>query len=176
MNPAHQQIHRDFLRFFMTHEAAVQGFIRTLVSRREDVAEILQEVAVVLWEKFAEFDQSRDFRQWAFGIARYKVLAHLRDRSRDRHVFDESLITLIADEATADTSGELRRQALEVCLEKLPPAQREIVLAAYQPKTRIDMLARQRGQTAMSLYKLLHRIRLALLECIDRNCVVEGVS
>lgn len=51
----------------------------------------MQEVAVVLWEKLNEFDNSRDFCKWsrdfckwACGVARFEVLAFLRDRARDR--------------------------------------------------------------------------------------------
>ena len=33
----------------------------------------------------------------------------------------------------------------------------------------MDDLAIRRGQTPMSLYKLLHRIRLALLDCVERT-------
>ena len=45
----------------------MHGFVRSLVPRREDAAEVMQEAAVVLWEKFDEFDSSRDFRKWACG-------------------------------------------------------------------------------------------------------------
>ena len=36
-------------------------------------------LAVVLWKKFGEFDGTRDFRKWAFGVARFEALAFLRD-------------------------------------------------------------------------------------------------
>ncbi len=176
MDQDEQQRHRRFLRLFAANEAAVHGFVRSLVPRREDAAEVMQEVAVVLWEKFEEFDSSRDFRKWACGVARYEVLAFLRDRARDRHVFDESLLTTLADEAVADEAGEARREALESCLEKLQPGQREVVLAAYEPGTRIDSLAERRGQSAMSLYKVLHRIRITLMECIERTLGAEGLA
>jgi hypothetical protein len=42
--------------------------------------------------------------------------------------------------------------------------------------TRIDEFAAQRGQTAMSLYKFLHRIRQALLECVRRTIVREELA
>jgi RNA polymerase sigma-70 factor (ECF subfamily) len=134
----------------------------------------MQEVVVVLWEKFEEFDLSRDFRKWACGVARFEVLAFLRDRARDRHVFDESLLLTLADEGIEDSTGDTRRAALEECLQKLLPRQREVVLAAYESGAQIDKIANQRGQTPMSLYKVLHRIRLALLECIERTLGMEG--
>jgi RNA polymerase sigma-70 factor (ECF subfamily) len=131
----------------------------------------------VLWQKFAEFDASRDFRKWAFGVARYEVLAFLRDRGRDRHVFDDALVNRLADDAAAaDQRHAAHREALETCLQKLPARQRELVLSAYDKGTRMDELAARRGQTAMSLYKVLHRIRQALLQCVQRQLSLEGLT
>ncbi len=150
-------------------------FVRSLLPSRGDASEVMQEVAVVLWRKFPEFDASRDFRKWAFGVARYEVLAYLRDLVRDRHVFDDALVNRLADAAAAaESRHDTQRDALEACLQKLPPAQRELVLSAYAEGTRIDELAAQRGQTAMSLYKVLHRIRQALIECVRRQFATEG--
>ncbi len=170
-----EQQHDQFLRLFAEHEPAVRTFIRSLLPSRGDASEVMQEVAVVLWRKFPEFDASRDFRKWAFGVARYEVLAYLRDLVRDRHVFDAALVNRLADAAAAaEPRHDAQRDALEACLQKLPPAQRELVLSAYAEGTRIDELATRRGQTAMSLYKVLHRIRQALIECVRRQFTTEG--
>lgn len=170
------QRHTQFLRLFAEHEPALRTYIRSLLPSRGDAVEVVQEVAVVLWRKFAEFDGSRDFRKWAFGVARFEVLAYLRDVVRDRHVFDEALVNRLADDAaTAEPRHDAQREALEACLQKLKPAQRELVLCAYATGTRMDQLAAQRGQTAMSLYKMLHRIRQALLECVRRKLSLEGL-
>jgi hypothetical protein len=37
----------------------------------------------------------------------------------------------------------------------------------------MDDLAAQRGETAMAIYKKLHRIRQALLECVRRTLAQE---
>jgi len=50
------------------------------------------------------------------------------------------------------------------------------VLAAYTKGMRMDELATQRGQTPMSFYKFLHRIRQSLLECVRRAIAMEGFS
>ena len=169
--------HDQFLRLFAEHEPALHTFVRCLLPSRGDASEVMQEVAVVLWQKFAEFDAARDFRKWAFGGARYEAMAYLRDRARDRHVFDDELVGRLADEAAAaQPRHEAQREALETCLLKLPQSQRALVLGAYTKGARIDELASQRGQTAMSLYKLLHRIRQALLECVRRTIVREELA
>ncbi|MEI7728862.1 MAG: sigma-70 family RNA polymerase sigma factor [Verrucomicrobiota bacterium] len=177
MPDLNDQHHDQFLRLFAEHEPALRTFVRSLLPSRADASEVMQEVAVVLWQKFATFDATRDFRKWAFGVARYEVLAHLRDRGRDRHVFDDALVNRLADDAAAATqSHEAQREALETCLQKLPEPQRKLVLSAYAKGTRMDELAAQRGQTAMSLYKLLHRIRQALLECVRRTIAREELT
>jgi RNA polymerase sigma-70 factor (ECF subfamily) len=177
MPDLNDQQHNQFLRLFAEHEPAVRTFVRSLLAARSGASEVMQEVGVVLWQKFAEFDASRDFRKWAFGVARYEVLTYLRDKLRDRHIFDDALVNRLADDAAAaEPRHDAQREALEACLQKLPPTQRELVLSAYTKGTRIDELAAQRGQTPMSLYKVLHRVRQALLECVRRQLAVEGLQ
>jgi RNA polymerase sigma-70 factor (ECF subfamily) len=82
----------------------------------------MQEVAIVLWRKFFEYDESRDFRGWAFGIAKMKVLAWQRDRSRERHVFMQDLTELLAQEAESGAERyAAQREALLACIGQLPP-------------------------------------------------------
>jgi RNA polymerase sigma-70 factor (ECF subfamily) len=88
---------------------------------RADADDVMQEISVVLWEKFDSFRDGADFKAWAFGVARFEVLAWLRDRGRDRLVLDEEVITKIAEETTADEPRlERQREALEHCMKKCP--------------------------------------------------------
>src|SRR5882724_11264787 len=128
MSDLNDQHHDQFLLLFAEHQPALRTFVRALLPSLADASEVMQEVAVVLWQKFAEFDAARDFRKWAFGVARYQALAHLRDRVRDRHVFNDELVGRLADEAAAaEQRHEAQREALETCLQKLPEHQRALV-------------------------------------------------
>lgn len=166
--------HAQFLRLYTENEAALLTFVRSMLTSRQEAADVMQEVSVILWQKFAE---AHEFRPWAFGVARHVALRHLRSQSRDRHVFDDDLVSRLADEAAAMDQRHLtQREALTGCLQKLPAAQRELALSAYTKGTRMDDLAASRGQTPMSLYKMLHRIRQALLECVRRTLTQEDLS
>jgi len=166
--------HADFLRLYTEHEAALHVFVRSMLPSREEAGEVMQQVVIVLWSKFEE---AQDFRKWAFGVARLEALKFLQSRKRDRHVFDDALVNRLADRAALhEPSVGVRREALEGCLQKLPATQRELVLTAYTKGTRMDELAARRGQTPMALYKLLHRIRLALLDCVERTLAEEETA
>ena len=65
MTPAENEKHDQFLRLYVEHEDALNGFVRSLVPTREDAREVMQEVAVVLWRKFEELPMIEDFRRWS---------------------------------------------------------------------------------------------------------------
>lgn len=75
MTPHNDDRHSQFLRLYVAHEEALLGFVRTLLPSREDAREVMQEVAVVLWQRFEELNDVSGFRPWAFGVARFKALA-----------------------------------------------------------------------------------------------------
>src|ERR1700748_673933 len=122
MSPSETETHRRFLRAFTAHEPAVRAYVRRLVAARADADDVMQEVSVVLWEKFDSFREGADFKAWAFGVARFEVLAWLRDKGRDRLVLDEDVVTKIAEETTPDEPRLARqREALDQCIEKVAP-------------------------------------------------------
>lgn len=177
MTAAENARHDQFLRLYVEHEEALNGFARTLVPTREDAREVMQEVAVVLWQKFDDLDDAANFRPWAFAVARFKALAWLRDQKRDRLVFDDDVLALLADEVTEHADAyAAERRALEACVEKLSPAQRRLLEAAYAPGARIDALAEAAGRSPMSFYKALHRIRLTLMDCTRRMLTKEALT
>jgi RNA polymerase sigma-70 factor (ECF subfamily) len=177
MTPQENAKHDQFLRLYVAHEEALLAFVRTLVSSREDAREVMQEAAVVLWQRFDELDNVANYRPWAFVVVRFKAMSWLRDRKRDRLVFDEDVLELLADEVSNHADVYVaERRALESCVEKLDSAQRKLLDVAYAPGARIDELATAAGRSPMSFYKALHRIRLALMDCTQRVLAKEGFA
>jgi len=177
MTPGENQRHNLFLRSFTAQEPAIRAFVRRLVPTRADADDVMQEVSVVLWEKFDSFREGADFRAWAFGVARFEVLAWLRDKGRDRLVLNEDVVTQLADEAAVvEPRLERQREALEACIEKVAPDQRALLMQAYQPDTRIQEVALGSGRTVPGFYQWLHRMRKLLLDCIRRALAQEAAS
>lgn len=150
------------------HQPEIHRYILSLLPDRMLADDVAQETNLVLWRKAAEYDPAQPFLPWAFTIALYQVKAARRDAGRDRHVFDDSLVEILAAECREESGAELE-QALERCLHELPQRQRELILARYAPGSSVQDLAEQRGQTPTALSLALMRIRKALETCIARK-------
>ena len=159
-----------FVTLFTRHEARLRSFVRSLLPGWTDVDEVMQQVGLVIWRKFDQFDPATTFLPWACVIARFEALHYRRSMARDRLVFSEELIQQLAEEGAAEL--ELRAtqsRALDACLEKLPPARRELLLQSCTPGVKTKDLAERLGKQTGALYTLLHRLRSELLACIEET-------
>lgn len=167
--------HEQFLRRFMGSEPHIRAYVRRLLPSRMDVDDLMQDIAVVLWGKFGQYRSGADFRAWAFGVARFEVLAWVRDHARNRRVLAGDVLELIADESAASEMVlSEQRLALENCLAKLPPDQRDILLYAHQPETSMTEAAARSGRSKVGFYQWIYRLRHSLLDCIRREVAREA--
>lgn len=152
------------------HQPDLHRYVLSLLPDRMLADDVVQETNLVLWRKAAEYDPAQPFLPWALTIAWYQVKAARRDSGRDRHVFDDSLVEILAvehREAEAD-AGDVEA-ALEKCLGELSESNRRLILARYQPGASVQDLAAERQQTPTALSLVLLRIRKALETCIERK-------
>lgn len=173
--PAH--IHEaDFLRLFVRHEEALRAYARVLLPCWQSVDEVMQESSVVMWKKLGQLESSDAFLPWAKVIVRFEALRLRRDHARDRHVFSDEVVEMLAAEAAEvpEAIWERERAALNDCLSKLPPGHRELLLAPYAGEGRVLRLAEASGRSANSLYKLLGRLREKLLRCVETRLAEES--
>lgn len=169
-------IHEQFLMLYTANEAAIRAFVRQLVPTRNDAADVMQRISLVLWKKFGELDEPDAFRKWAFGVARFEALAWIRDKSRDRLVLADDVMMLVADESAGiENQLSIQRDALENCLEKLPAEQQALMIEAYMPDVCMKDVAERSGRTLTAFYQWLHRIRLQLRNCMHRMLQPEGL-
>ena len=168
--------YQRFLRLFTTHEPAIRAFVRKLVPSRTDADDVLQEVAIVLWERFDDFREDGSFRSWAYGIARLKALSRLRDMSRNRLVLAGDVIDMIAEKSLeSDLQLEKQRDLLDQCFKKVPAKDQELLAMAYQANVEMQHVAAVSGRSLRGFYQWLYRMRSMLLECIRRELAKEAV-
>ena len=71
---------------------------------------------------------------------------------------------------------ERQREALESCMQKVAPDQRDLLMQAYQPQARMQEVAQSSGRTVTGFYQWLHRMRRSLMDCIRRALAQEVSS
>lgn len=150
------------------HQPEIHRYVLSLLPNRMLADDVVQETNLVLWRKASEYDPAQAFLPWALTIALYQVKAARRDAGRDRHVFDDSLVEVLAAECLEEHAGDLEH-ALEKCLQELPEKQRQLILARYAPGSSVQDLAAERQQSPTALSLALMRIRKALETCIERK-------
>ena len=168
--------YEEFLMLFSRNQSRVQAYIRSLVPDAAHADDVFQATSLVLWRSFATFDRDKDFLPWAFGVARHQVLMFWRTKRRDRHVFSETLIATLADDALglAEMATD-RQQALDACVEGLPPRQRDLIRMFYGENQSADTIAATWDRTVHAVYKALKVMRKSLLECVERRLATEGL-
>ena len=155
----------------------LRAFVRCLLVRQSDVDDLLQEVNAVLWEKGDEFQPGTDFWAWASQVARFKALNLIRRYARERLVFDPEMLERMAEVAEQRLSQlDERRDALEHCLNRLAPAQRQLIDLRYVDGHAIERIAESIGRPAGSIRQTLYRIRGALLNCIEQQLATGGTE
>jgi RNA polymerase sigma-70 factor (ECF subfamily) len=166
-----------FLQLFLAHERRIFGFLLALVPSWSDAEDLLQEASVVMWRKLDEFEPGTDFAAWALSIARYQVLSHRKKQRRERVFFSERTLEMLADEMVALGPGDdARRDALEHCITRLNPRDRELIRLRYLPGATTQAVAERLGRSIQAVYKSLNKIHEHLLACIRRTLAAEGLS
>lgn len=165
-----------FVTELTNHQGDLWAFLCSLMPGHPDVADVLQKTNLVLWNKHAQFTPGTSFRAWAFKIARYEMLHHLRSLRRDGWVpLDENLMETIAGELPDELApAHERMAALEHCLRKIRPEDRQLLENRYTKGRALDDFALATGRSVSSLSVTLFRLRAALRQCIERRLVPKG--
>jgi RNA polymerase sigma-70 factor, ECF subfamily len=169
MDPSDQDSSR-FIAALTRHQPALEAFCHAQLAIRQDAQEALQATCVKLWEKSGDWDPETEFLPWAFAVARFTILSQVRDRMRDRLVFDEDVMLAMATETeTAASQFEDRREALGNCMRKLKPDQRDLLQGHYLAGRTVRELSGATGRSESAVKMILLRLREQLGDCIERQ-------
>ncbi len=151
----------DFRHFYEQYRIPLFTFILKMVKDRELAEDLMQDTFVSAVKSFNQFDQSRNFMSWLFGIAHKRTIDHFRhnkivNNNRDK---EDSTMGTNLDRPDAEHEKNLFRQALSEALETLSPIQREVYLMREMGGVSFKDIAEITGT---SLNTALGRMRLAV--------------
>jgi RNA polymerase sigma-70 factor (ECF subfamily) len=167
-----------FARLFAKHDRWLFSYLVTLLANPAHAEEVFQEVCVIVWRVYDQFELGTDFVKWVSVIAHNQVRKYRREAKRTGFQLSEvTCERLAADAARGADLFEFRRDALRGCLGKLSAGDSQLVQRCYSDSTvSFKAIAEEVGRPVNTVYKALNRIRRALQECIDRSLSAEGLQ
>ena len=159
-----------FSQLLIANRHRIYGFIYSLVQNHQGAEDLMQEVSMVLWRRFDQFEEGTDFAVWAFAVARYCTLNWRRKQARLPLTLDDDDLMRLVDESVA-VGCEMsdRRDDLQHCLGKLPEKLRKILWSRYQKEEGANDIAAKQGLSVRSVYLFLEKAHSLLLGCMQQR-------
>jgi len=153
----------------------------------EEVArDITQETFIAAWRAQKKFRGDSSVRTWLIGILKHKITDYVRKQIRDRNLVDR-----LGSDPTSDyfdTSGNWLQpvqewhddperlysnqqflQALHACIGKLPEHHKHVFLLRELNGGETGDVCKACDITPTNLHVIMHRARLALRHCLEKN-------
>lgn len=158
------------------HHADVRACLAVRLRNSHDAEDLAQEVFMTAFRRIGDCDPGRPIKPWFRGIA-MKLLANFRRKSRPELVGSHEELQELLDaglEARFE-GGEGEGTALEAlveCLERLENPARNLLQARYEEGESLEELSVRLGRKASAVSMQLHRLRMALGNCVKAKLEV----
>jgi RNA polymerase sigma-70 factor, ECF subfamily len=155
-------------RMWMSAQPIVSSFVSSMVRDFAARDDVMQEVVAAVIESFDKYDPDKPFIGWLLGIARNQVSLYHRKMRREKLVFDETAVSLLASSFERVTLSDMQKlEFLPGCFEKLSDRDRRLCDLRYEQDLKPAGIATILGMTANNVSKSLQRIRDQLKSCIE---------
>lgn len=167
----------QFLPLLTTNHHRIYGYILSVLPVRADADDIMQEVTLIMWKKFAEFKPGTDFVSWGIAIARNLLLNYRKNKYyKVLHLNDEAIKMIEAKSEGFMKKVDRRMDVLKECVKKLPSRDRLLIRLRYEFEMPVKIIAERLGKNLKTIYKSIARIQDALARCIRRTLVTEELQ
>jgi len=157
-------------------EPSIERFVRSFIRDSVEAEDVLQEVALVIVDRYSSYDSMQPFLGWALGISRRVVWTHLRKKYRDRdRILNDAITQVSSAFEQIDPQVQDMKDALAHCVGKVRGEGRRALLLRYEEGLELKQIAQRLGKSVSAAGVLLCRVRSALRECVDRRLRAEEV-
>lgn len=185
---ANEHIQTEPAAWVDNHGDALLAFAISRVTDQAVAEDLVQETFLAAWRARKSFDRRAAFRTWLIAILRRKIADHFRSQHRVPVHVDANPHDAESDTSQFDRSGrwreavapwqnspselaELREfwDVLARCVDAAPPHLGLAFRLREFDALSIDEVCRRLNITRKHLSVRLHRARLALRDCLQRN-------
>jgi RNA polymerase sigma-70 factor (ECF subfamily) len=149
--------------------------VTSVVRDFSDRDDIVQDIAVAVFESFDSYDSDRPLIAWAMGVARNQVGLYLRRCRRNRLVFDQNTVECLEAAFVGVPAAESRElDFLQDCIGELDGRGRQLCELRYQKGLKPAAISQSIGMANTVVRKALQRIREKLRTCVQKKSMAEG--
>lgn len=174
-------------KFIQQIESLLPDLLRWTISKiasKEDAEDIVQEVFIDAYQKIDSFEEKSSTKTWLFSILNHKIIDYYRKKNTAKNkeenlsdietiLFQENGVWKKESQPTDwDSETEDNEQLLEFlkyCINHLPETQIVILQYKYFSEKKSDEICAELGITKTNYWQILHRIRLQLRACIEKQ-------
>ena len=159
-----------FEQLYRATNAKIYGVLLGILNRRSLADEALQDVFAKIWERAGDYDSRKSSPiTWMAAIARNRALDEIRRaKAAPTSEMPEGF------DAPAEVPHTLDRleysdqlKSLMVCLDRLEPDRRDLILLAYYRGLSRENLAGRYDRPVATIKTWLHRSLIQLRGCLD---------
>ena len=135
------------------------------------VEDLSQEVFVAAYWALDSWDPTRDFRAWLAGIARHKLMSHLRGHYGRKNAVHRLTVDihemLLPDLERCNPDADAVVERLRHCIGRHPEKDRLLIEARYFAGEAVQSIALRLRTTVSAVSSQLYRLRSQLRRCIE---------
>lgn len=167
--------HDIFQSLVVEHHVRLRAFVRSLGVDPDWVDDLAQEAFLIAYRDWDTFDESRDFGKWLRGIAANLVRNEIRKDARRRRILHTELADILLDRYryADDRSMPLGVEAVQRCINELPPRSKRVVEGRYRDGYNAPQLAEHLAMSPENVRQMLVRIRRQLKQCVEHRLAGE---
>lgn len=150
------------------------GTLLSMLKRRDEAEDALQDVFVKIWNQANQFDAIRGRPMaWLIALARYRAIDLLRGRRTSLVLVDTEALDGVAAmrDSAAGNEGEATQAdlggALQRCLDQIAAAQRRCVLLAYERGLSHAEIAQTVNEPLGTVKSWVRRSLQSLRRCLE---------
>ena len=155
-----------FVEIVAGYDPRLRYFLRKLVHRAHLVDDLMQELWLDVHRGLPKLKELSAFRAWLYRIARDRAVRHLRKREPVAALPEDIELLEEVDE-TNFTAEDVAH--IHAALDRLPPAQREVLVMRYLEEMSYEEIARVISAPPGTVRSRLHYAKQALRQELERT-------
>jgi RNA polymerase sigma-70 factor (ECF subfamily) len=158
------------------NQKQIHAYILMMVHDYHNAEDLMQETAIILWQKFDEYKPGTSFAAWGMHVARNVVFNYRRKYGKRSQLFNDNMCQILegyAQESARELSAI--EESLRECIKKLKPADQNLIKLRYEQRISVQNIATQVKRSADSLYHSFSRIYAVLKQCVSQQLEARGI-